>query len=139
MQASSSKQKPWRIGRIHRTSRGQPFLRFTTEYGKIQRVLERAAQRNEYDSATGVTSSNIPPGVPVTEATSPAYTAMSKYAAALEEKVIELETVVETKSVMTTETTAFAAIATTSGTTSEIAEKRAAAKFQGQIFDLFWT
>ena len=63
----------------------------------------------------------------VPETAGPAYVVMSEYAAALEEKVIELETVAETQSVIT-DATDFATSATTSNTTAEMAEIRAAAK-----------
>ena len=78
---------------------------FTTEYGKIQRALERASQRKDYestvvlrDSATHPSTMNL--GTPrssfAPETTVPAYVAMSEYATALEVKMIELETVAET-------------------------------------------
>ena len=63
----------------------------------------------------------------VPEMAGPAYVVMAEYMVALEEKVIELETVVETQSVIT-DTTDFAASATISNTTAEMAEMRAAAK-----------
>ena len=109
---------------------------FTAEYGKIQRSLERTSKRKDYDSAAALRDSTTrpttmslgtPPNTSVPETTSPAYVAMSEYAAALEEKMIELETVAETQSVIT-DTTDFAASATTSHITAEMAEMRAAAK-----------
>ena len=64
----------------------------------------------------------------VPQTAGPAYVAVLEYAAALEEKVIELETVAETQSVII-DTTDFSASATTANTTTEIAKMRAAAKF----------
>ena len=109
---------------------------FTTEYGKIQRALERASQRKDYDSAAALCDSTTCPtnmslGTPqstsVPETAVPVSIAMSEYVTALKGKVIELETVVETQSVIT-DTADFATSATTSNTTAEMTEMQAAAK-----------
>ena len=109
---------------------------FTGEYGKIQLALERASQQKEYDSTTALQDSTTHPsamscrtprGASIPGTADPAYVSVSKYAAALEEKVIELETVAETQSVIT-DTTNFPASAITSSTTADMVEMRATAK-----------
>ena len=72
-------------------------------------------------------SLGTPWSISVLETAGPTYIAMSEYASALEKKMIELDTVVETQSVIT-DTTDFSASAKTSNTTMKMAEMRVAAK-----------
>ncbi len=101
---------------------------FSNEFGKIGRARERAAERagEEYSSAAALTQPAHRKGAN-TQPSNAAVSAISEYAAALELRVDELQTLVDDQSVLTTGTEIAAAATTTTTANSDLAEMKALA------------